>query len=78
MVPPTRLYAGHMDPAVTIRRATAADAPALSRLGVWLGVWERNPRAVAFYENYGFTHVDEQTFVLGNDEQTDWLFARVL
>ena len=45
---------------------------------LWLGVWERNPRALAFYEKYGFTRVGEQTFVLGNDEQTDWLFARVL
>jgi ribosomal protein S18 acetylase RimI-like enzyme len=45
---------------------------------LWLGVWERNPRAVAFYEKYGFTRVGEQTFVLGHDEQTDWLLARVL
>jgi ribosomal protein S18 acetylase RimI-like enzyme len=43
---------------------------------LWLGVWERNPRAVAFYAKYGFTRVGEHTFVLGSDAQTDWLFAR--
>jgi ribosomal protein S18 acetylase RimI-like enzyme len=43
---------------------------------LWLGVWERNPRAVAFYAKYGFTRVGEHTFVLGSDTQTDWLFVR--
>lgn len=43
---------------------------------LWLGVWERNPRAVAFYAKYGFTRVGEHTFVLGSDAQTDWLFVR--
>lgn len=45
---------------------------------LWLGVWERNPRAVAFYEKYGFTRVGEHTFVLGSDVQTDWVLARSL
>jgi diamine N-acetyltransferase len=52
---------------------------AARRLGartLWLGVWERNPRAIAFYAKYGFTRVGEHTFVLGTDAQTDWLFAR--
>ena len=43
---------------------------------MWLGVWERNPRAAAFYAKYGFVRVGEQTFVLGADAQTDWLLAR--
>lgn len=45
---------------------------------LWLGVWERNARAVAFYEKYGFTRVGEHSFVLGSDVQTDWVFARPL
>jgi ribosomal protein S18 acetylase RimI-like enzyme len=45
---------------------------------LWLGVWERNPRAVAFYRKYGFTRVGQQTFLLGSDAQTDWLFVRSL
>lgn len=43
---------------------------------LWLGVWERNPRAAAFYEKYGFTRVGEHSFVLGSDVQTDWVLAR--
>ena len=45
---------------------------------LWLGVWERNQRAVAFYGKYGFSRVGEHTFVLGSDAQTDWLLARPL
>ena len=45
---------------------------------LWLGVWERNPRAVAFYPKCGFIRVGEHTFMLGTDAQTDWLFARSL
>ncbi len=45
---------------------------------LWLGVWERNPRAVAFYAKYGFTRVGEHTFRLGADLQTDWLLSRPL
>jgi GNAT superfamily N-acetyltransferase len=38
---------------------------------VWLGVWERNPRAIAFYRKCGFTDVGSQPFVLGSDHQND-------
>jgi ribosomal protein S18 acetylase RimI-like enzyme len=43
---------------------------------LWLGVWERNPRALAFYAKYGFERVGEHTFTLGEDAQTDWVLAR--
>ena len=45
---------------------------------LWLGVWERNLRALAFYGKYGFSRVGEHAFVLGSDAQTDWLLARPL
>lgn len=38
---------------------------------VWLGVWEKNPRAIQFYKKNGFVEFDKHTFKLGNDEQTD-------
>jgi diamine N-acetyltransferase len=44
----------------------------------WLGVWERNPRAIAFYRKQGFVAVGEQTFVLGTDHQRDKVFVRPL
>jgi ribosomal protein S18 acetylase RimI-like enzyme len=38
---------------------------------VWLGVWEKNLRAIAFYKKNGFLTFDKHIFKLGNDEQTD-------
>lgn len=38
---------------------------------VWLGVWEKNPRAISFYKKNGFIEFDKHIFKLGDDEQTD-------
>jgi ribosomal protein S18 acetylase RimI-like enzyme len=38
---------------------------------LWLGVWERNARAQAFYRKHGFSKVGKQLFVVGTDPQTD-------
>jgi ribosomal protein S18 acetylase RimI-like enzyme len=43
---------------------------------LWLGVWERNTRAQAFYGKFGFVVVGSHTFMLGTDVQTDRLMAR--
>jgi diamine N-acetyltransferase len=43
---------------------------------VWLGVWERNFKAQAFYTREGFTRVGEHPFILGSDTQTDWIMQR--
>jgi GNAT superfamily N-acetyltransferase len=59
-----------------LMRAAIDTARARGAQTLWLGVWERNARAVAFYAKYGFARVGEHTFVLGADVQTDWLFAR--
>ena len=45
---------------------------------LWLGVWERNPRAQAFYRKMGFVDVGEQVFLLGADRQTDRVMVRAL
>lgn len=45
---------------------------------LWLGVWERNSRAIAFYEKHGFRDVGCQPFKLGGDDQTDRVMARAL
>ncbi len=44
----------------------------------WLGVWEHNPRAIAFYRKVGFVEVGEHRFLLGNDLQRDVVLARPL
>jgi diamine N-acetyltransferase len=38
---------------------------------LWLGVWERNDRARAFYAKCGFIDVGEHIFLFGTDPQTD-------
>jgi diamine N-acetyltransferase len=45
---------------------------------IWLGVWEKNPRAIAFYEKWGFEKFDEHVFPIGDDPQTDWLMKKAL
>lgn len=40
---------------------------------VWLGVWEHNHPAIAFYEHKGFETFGSHPFLLGNDWQTDIL-----
>ena len=40
---------------------------------VWLGVWEQNPRAIAFYRKNGFEEFGKHRFQLGDDEQVDIL-----
>lgn len=46
-------------------------ANAKNKSYVWLGVWEENHRALAFYKKNGFVPFDKHIFKLGNDEQTD-------
>lgn len=38
---------------------------------IWLGVWEKNFRAMNFYQKNGFAEFDKHIFRLGDDEQTD-------
>ena len=45
---------------------------------LWLGVWELNSRAIAFYTKCDFVDVGHQAFVLGTEEQTDRVMARAL
>lgn len=43
---------------------------------IWLGVWEHNHRALAFYRKNGFTEFGRHVFMLGTDAQTDILMRR--
>ena len=45
---------------------------------IWLGVWEKNERAIHFYEKWGFEKFGEHDFVLGNDVQHDWVMKKML
>ena len=43
---------------------------------IWLGVWEKNRRAISFYSKWGFEKFDEHPFFLGDDIQKDWLMKK--
>lgn len=55
---------------------TAAEEQGKSKL--WLGVWEKNADAAAFYERLGFVRTGEHSFFMGDEEQTDWIMVRSL
>lgn len=43
---------------------------------LWLGVWEHNERAKAFYRKCGFVDVGAHVFMVGTDAQTDRILVR--
>ena len=43
---------------------------------IFLGVWEHNERAKAFYHKWGFKRVGEHVFQMGDDPQIDWWMER--
>ncbi len=45
---------------------------------LWLGVWERNDRAHAFYVKCGFADAGEHIFLFGTDPQTDLVMVTTL
>lgn len=44
----------------------------------WLGVWERNERAMAFYRKAGFVEIGSTYYMVGSDRQTDRVFLASL
>ncbi|MBG9377085.1 GNAT family N-acetyltransferase [Panacibacter sp. DH6] len=45
---------------------------------LWLGVWTKNEKAMAFYKKWGFEIFGKHTFMLGKDAQVDWLMKKHL
>lgn len=45
---------------------------------IWLGVWEKNVKALQFYKKWGFEHFGAHDFLLGNDVQCDLLLKKQL
>jgi diamine N-acetyltransferase len=56
-----------------LMRAGIAWATTAGYKSLWLGVWEHNHRANAFYARWGFVPVGAEVFRLGSDDQTDVL-----
>ena len=64
--------------AKNLMQAVLDEAKATEAHTVWLGVWEKNPRAIAFYRKFGFEDVGAHAFRLGADVQTDRIMVRSL
>jgi diamine N-acetyltransferase len=45
---------------------------------IWLGVWEKNPRAIAFYRKWDFQEVGSQIIAVGDDRQRDVVMQRAV
>lgn len=45
---------------------------------MYLGVWEKNLRAQAFYRKWNFSRVGEHVFYMGDDPQVDWWMTRAI
>ncbi|WP_010496967.1 GNAT family N-acetyltransferase [Paenibacillus elgii] len=45
---------------------------------IWLGVWERNENAIAFYEKMGFVQTGTHSFYMGDEEQIDFIMTKTL
>ncbi|GAA0435801.1 GNAT family N-acetyltransferase [Agaribacter marinus] len=45
---------------------------------IWLGVWEKNENAIAFYKKMGFVQTGAHSFYMGDEEQTDFIMEKTL
>lgn len=45
---------------------------------LWLGVWEKNLKAIEIYKKWGFSEFGSHTFDLGGDIQTDLMMKKYL
>jgi len=50
----------------------------LNKKKIWLGVWEENENAIAFYKKMGFVHTGAHSFYMGDEEQTDLIMIKTL
>ncbi|MFC4618907.1 GNAT family N-acetyltransferase [Camelliibacillus cellulosilyticus] len=43
---------------------------------IWLGVWEKNKNAIAFYKKMGFVQAGSHSFYMGDEKQTDIIMVK--
>jgi ribosomal protein S18 acetylase RimI-like enzyme len=62
----------------TLMQACFDHAKRFDHRTVFLGVWEHNPRAIAFYRKWKFEIVGSHVFQMGAEAQNDYWMAREL
>ena len=45
---------------------------------IWLGVWDKNDNAIAFYKKMGFVQTGAHSFYMGDEEQIDYIMSKTL
>ena len=50
----------------------------LSKEKIWLGVWGKNEKAIAFYKSRGFVQTGGHSFMMGDEEQMDLIMTKTL
>lgn len=50
----------------------------LHKKDVWLGVWEKNENAIAFYKKLGFVQTGTHVFSMGDEEQIDLIMTKTI
>jgi ribosomal protein S18 acetylase RimI-like enzyme len=61
-----------------LMQATIDYVKSKNKKTLWLGVWQTNEIAIAFYKKWGFEIYSDHVFVLGTDPQMDWLMKKAL
>lgn len=77
-----RLYVALGAHGTGLGKALSLAADALARehgfRTIWLGVWEENHKAQAFYRKMGYVHIGEHVFDIGGDLQRDEIWWKEL
>ena len=45
---------------------------------VWLCVWEKNEQVITFYERFGFVKQGTHIFLMGDEQQTDYIMMKLI
>ena len=53
-------------------------AMARNKKKIWLGVWEKNENAIAFYKKMEFVQTGAHSFYMGDEEQMDFIMTKTL
>jgi diamine N-acetyltransferase len=64
--------------AQALMEAVKQEARSRGARTLWLGVWEENPRGIAFYRKVGFSDVGKFLFHVGDDPQQDLIMTHSL
>lgn len=56
-----------------LMQATISEARQRDCDCIWLGVWEKNQRAIEFYKKWGFREAGTHLFSVGDDPQNDFV-----